>query len=82
MNEYVDQRILGEFRVFRNPIADALHDVAFEEFDIVVAEIGFESFKLALIAVVSPEFIDARLRPGAGGEQREQQKQFCGHKDL
>jgi hypothetical protein len=33
--------------------------VAFKGFDVVVAEVGLESFELALIDVVSPEFINA-----------------------
>ena len=44
---------------------------AFEDFDVVVAEIGFDRLELALVAVVGPELIDARLSQCACGEQRE-----------
>jgi hypothetical protein len=45
----------------------------------VVAKIGFESFDFARIDMVSAEFIDARLREGASGQQGKQQKTFFEH---
>ena len=81
MGQQIDQRGLGEFRVFGNPITDALDAVAFEGLDVVVPEIGFESLELALIDVVRPEFKYARLRRSAGGQQREQHQTFLQHED-
>jgi hypothetical protein len=71
MGDQVDKRVLGELRVLRNPITDALDAVVFEDFDGVIAETGFESFEFAIVAVVSPELVDACLRQGTGGQQRE-----------
>src|ERR1700693_5554324 len=79
MSQQIDQRVLGEFRIFGNPITDALDAMSFEGFNVVVAEIGLESFELALIDVVRPEFKYARLRGSAGGQQREQHQAFLQH---
>jgi hypothetical protein len=75
MNEQEDQRLAGERRVLRNSIADAVDAVTLQDSDVEVAEIGFERFELALVAVVSSEFIDACLRPAGGGNGDEQQEQ-------
>jgi hypothetical protein len=79
VSDQIDQRIFGKFRILRNPITDALNAVAFENFDGVVAETGFESFEFSFIAVVSAKFIDTCLRQGAGREQGEKQKKFSVH---
>ena len=75
MDEQEDQRLAGERRVLRNPITDAVDAVALQDSDVEVAEISFESFELALVAVVGTEFIDACLRPTGGGSGYEKQKQ-------
>jgi hypothetical protein len=81
MGEQIDQGVLGEFRVFGNPITDALDAMSFEGLDVVVPEIGFESFELALMDVVRPELKYVRLRESAGGQQREKCKTFLQHED-
>src|ERR1700683_1236169 len=81
VHDEIDQCVLGELGVLGHPVTDALDAVALEDFDGVVAEAGFEGFKLAFVAVVSAKFVDAVLRHGAGGQPREKQKEFSGHED-
>ena len=83
VHDQIDQRVLGKFRVLRDPVADAFDAVAFEDLDGVVAEAGFEGFEFAFVAVVGAKFVDAR-GVGQGDRPRlaaRKAKKFSGHED-
>ena len=67
----VDQGVLGALGILGHPVADALHAVALEDLDGVIAEAGFQRLQLALVAGVGAEFENAVLREGATADQGE-----------
>ena len=66
--------VLDVRAILRNPVADALHAVAFEDLDGVVAEARFQGLQLAFITGVGAQFVDAVLRAGETGEKHEETK--------
>src|ERR1035441_8086259 len=55
MGHELDHGVLGSLRVLRDPIADALHVVALEDGDGVIAEASLESLQFAIVAGVRSE---------------------------